>query len=93
MKYEAVFGDQSLFDGVSDEAIIVIKNDNSKYVITDRERSDVFQLTLCQPNLYIAMRRIIQDTSPWTMQDKKQGILPHVGSVVIHTEYGIQILN
>lgn len=89
MKYEPVFGDQSLFDGVLDNAIIVIKNNNSKYVITDHESSDIFQLTLCQPNSYIAMRRVIAEPKRWTAEDWKDGRLPEVGCNIVGKQTGI----
>ena len=73
---------QCLFDGTSDKAIVVIKNNNSKYVITEHECSDRFQLTLCQPNSYLAMRRIIK-TPVWTVADQKAGRLPEVGCEVM----------
>ena len=78
IKYEAVFGDQLLFNDVSDKAVIVIKNNDSKYVITEHESSDYFHLSLCQPDSYIAMRRIIK-MPVWTQDDKDVGRLPEVG--------------
>ena len=80
IKYEAVFGDQLLFNDVSDKAVIVIKNNNSKYVITENESSDCFHLSLCQPDMYIAMRRIIKEPKRWTVADQKAGRLPEVGA-------------
>ena len=89
IKYEAVFGDQLLFNDVSDKAVIVIKNNNSKYVITENESSDCFHLSLCQPDMYIAMRRIIKEPKRWTWEDKKAGRLPEVGAELIHKTRGI----
>ena len=89
MKYIPVFGDQLLFNDVSDKAVIVIKNNNSKYVITENESSDCFHLSLCQPDTYIAMRRIIKEPKRWTWGDKKEGRLPEVGAELIHKTKGI----
>ena len=89
MKYIPVFGDQLLFNDVSDKAVIVIKNNNSKYVITENESSDCFHLSLCQPDTYIAMRRIIKEPKRWTWGDKKEGRLPEVGAELIHKTIGI----
>ena len=94
MKYIPVFGDQLLFNDVSDKAVIVIKNNNSKYVITENESSDCFHLSLCQPDTYIAMRRIIKEPKRWTWEDKKAGRLPEVGSFIMEVEsqYGFEFV-
>ena len=83
MKYEAVLGNQDLFDGVSCAAIIVIKsNGTGRYTITENECSDIIKLNVCQPDIEIAMRRIIQEPKRWTIEDQKAGRLPDVGAEV-----------
>ncbi len=85
IKYEAVFGDQSLFDGVSCAAIIVIKsNSTGRYTITENECSDIVKLNVCQPDIEIAMRRIIK-TPVWTKADQQAGKLPEVGAIIHFT--------
>lgn len=82
MKYEAVFGNQELFNGVSCAAIIVIKsNSTGRYTITENECSDIVKLNVCQPDIEIAMRRIIQEPKRWTVEDQKAGRLPEVGAM------------
>ena len=89
MKYEAVFGDQDLFYGVSCAAIIVIKsNGTGRYTITENECSDIIKLNVCQPDIEIAMRRIIREPKRWTAEDQKVGRLPDVGAELLHESEG-----
>ena len=89
IRYEPVFGDQSLFDGAPEDVVIAIKdvlstkkvyyfskngwikNNNGR-----RLHCDVHQ---------IAMRRIEEAPEPkrWTVEDKKAGRLPDVGSKAV----------
>ena len=89
MKYEAVFCFFYLFDGVSCAAIIVIKsNGTGRYTITENECSDIIKLNVCQPDIEIAMRRIIQEPKRWTVEDQKAGRLPEVGAELLHESEG-----
>ena len=85
MKYEAVFGDQSLFDGAPEEAthatkgcgFYKIENMSAKYV-----SDGIFNGTevLSVGGNLIAERRIIADPKRWTVADQKAGRLPEVGA-------------
>ena len=82
IKYEAVFGDQSLFDCAPKNAEIVRYNNYSDdYVFSDL--SHIFALSFKQLHALpiIAMRRIIR-TPTWTVADQKAGKLPEVGAKV-----------
>ena len=83
IKYEPVFGDQSLFDGAPEDADMIgysggfYKNspDGPMYCCgctftTDEYRNKGF----------IAMRRIIKEPKRWTWEDEKAGRLPEVGA-------------
>ena len=85
MKYEAVFGDQSLFDGCHDEtAYIVIATSNGrKFVAGEFTEYGIVEGDVKSDGLRIAMRRIIADPKRWTLEDKKAGMLPEVGCIVI----------
>ena len=84
MKYEPVFGDQSLFDGAPEEAthatkgcgFYKIENMSAKYV-----SDGIFNGTevLSVGGNLIAERRIIAEPKRWTVEDKKAGRLPEVG--------------
>lgn len=85
MKYEAVFGDQSLFDGAPEMATHAakgggfynIENMSVKYVSDGIfNGADVLSVG---GNL-IAERRIIAEPKRWTVEDKKAGRLPEVGT-------------
>ena len=81
MKYEAVFGDQSLFDGCYDEnAYIVIATSNGrKFVIGEFTEYGIVEGDVKSDGLHIAMRRIIKEPKRWTVEDQKAGRLPEVG--------------
>ena len=86
IKYEAVFGDQSLFDDAPEDCFCVAKNvydDCVFYREVDRclfwfdcGRWKPLRFMSCTP---IAMRRIIR-TPTWTVADQKAGRLPDVGA-------------
>lgn len=92
MKYEAVFGDQSLFDGAPDDAEMVGGlSDKCRlfYKIVGGDlcasfgKHDDFtkeQTTKAENIKVAAMRRIIAEPKRWTMEDKKAGRLPEVGA-------------
>ncbi len=85
IKYEAVFGDQALFDGAPNDADLVghaggfYKNTSTGIVYcggctftTDEYRNLGF----------VSMRRIIQESKRWTKADQEAGRLPEVGDIV-----------
>ena len=81
MKYEPVFGDQSLFYDAPEDAIFVVygpvtygfKNNISEYTVGQLRGTPV-----------VAMRRIIPETKRWTVEDQKAGRLPEVGCECWH---------
>ena len=82
MKYEAVFGNQDLFDGAGtftglDVVTRSIASGNMMYC----RLSDLTQQSLREYPV-IAMRRIIKEPKRWTVEDQKAGLLPDVGSFV-----------
>ena len=79
MKYEPVFGDQSLFDGAPDDAEIAAKSDGGiAFFPNQKPSSKVFFVS----GVELAMRRIIAEPKRWTWEDKKAGRLPEVGCFV-----------
>lgn len=91
IKYEPVFGDQSLFDDAPEDCFCVAKNvydDCVFYREVDRclfwldcGRWKPLQFMSCTP---IAMRSIIR-TPTWSVSDHKAGKLPEVGIKAIWT--------
>ena len=82
MKYEAVFGNQDLFDGAGtftglDVVTRSIASGNMMYC----RLSDLTHQSLREYPV-IAMRRIIQEPKRWTIEDWKDGRLPDVGAEV-----------
>jgi len=82
MKYEAVFGNQDLFDGAGtftglDVVTRSIASGNMMYC----RLSDLTPQSLREYPV-IAMRRIIQEPKRWTVEDQKAGRLPEVGCSV-----------
>ena len=99
MKYEPVFGDQSLFDGAPEEAthatkgggFYKIENMLAKYVSDGIfNGADVLSVG----GYLIAERRIIPEPKRWTVEDQKAGKLPEVGSkaVSVHDFCVVDIL-
>ena len=96
MKYEPVFGDQSLFDGAPEDCFCVAKNVYDDYVFyrevdhclfwQDGEKWKPLQFMSCTP---IAMRRIIAEPKRWTVEDQKAGRLPEVGCNIAGKKTGI----
>ena len=84
MKYEAVFGDQSLFDGCYDEtaSIVIATSNGLKFVDGEFTEYGIVEGDVKSDGLRIAMRRIIR-TPTWTVADQKAGRLPDVGAIVV----------
>jgi len=95
MKYEAVFGDQSLFDGASKDAVIAIKRPFISGVRSEEMYffSSTFDAVMKAGSSFnfnnvilktaeYAERRIIAEPKRWTWEDKKAGRLPEVDCVV-----------
>ena len=82
MKYEAVFGNQDLFDGAGtftgfDVVTRSIASGNLMYCrLSDLTRESLRGYPV------VAMRRIIQEPKRWTVEDQKAGRLPEVGAEV-----------
>lgn len=83
-KYEAVFGDQALFEGAGlfTGIDIVTRNVNDLLYRTSK-LADETSGSL-KKNPIVAMRRIIR-TPTWTVADKKAGRLPEVGCLVANS--------
>lgn len=86
IKYEAVFGDQSLFDGAADDVILVIKDDGAPLFYRDKEKYPRGNVRVSSRDFKVSMRRIIK-TPVWTKADQEAGRLPDVGVTVIAIEY------
>ena len=79
MKYEPVFGDQSLFDGAPEDAEIAAKfAEGIAFFPKQKMSSSVFFTS----GVELAMRRIIAEPKRWTVEDQKAGRLPEVGCIV-----------
>ena len=85
MKYEAVFGDQSLFFDAHRDCEMVgnghHKVENGKLMVwnfSEKRWCNSHTNTI----MISAMRRIIAEPKRWTMEDKKAGRLPDVDWVV-----------
>lgn len=84
IKYEPVFGDQSLFDNASDDAVLAIKETISGRIhfVTNKGwiKSGLnHERYIGISDNGIAMRRIIPEPKRWTIEDQKAGNLPEVG--------------
>ena len=83
IKYEAVFGDQSLFDNDIGDSVAAINhgdvvfcfNSYNAFLIEVMKCND---LPLSESPAF-AMRRIIPEPKRWTVEDQKAGKLPEVG--------------
>ena len=82
IKYEAVFGDQSLFDGAPDD-VDLIGHSGGHYKNTPNGILYCGGCTFTADELrntgFIAMRRIIK-TPVWTVADQLAGRLPEIGA-------------
>ena len=89
MKYEAVFGDQSLFDGAPSDSTHTTKGGGFYRVTEDGGVQYLSRGPLngnmckCIGGHLIAERRIIPEPKRWTLEDKKAGRLPEVGSKAV----------
>ena len=91
MKYEAVFGDQSLFDGASKEAVLVISDMTPCAPTIEFFEDDKLNFETADVDsrrLKVAMRRIIQEPKRWTIEDQKSDRLPEVGAELLHESEG-----
>ena len=91
MKYEPIFGDQSLFDGAPEDADAVFKSPmrdsrcayyrlshgHERYIYTDW-----VGVPAVDSQTFNAMRRIIAEPKRWTVADQKAGRLPEVDCIV-----------
>lgn len=90
MKYEMIFGDESLFDGAPDDAEYAgwFCQEIRWYMILNGKILFSDGGTWCtSDNPYLsadiaAMRRVIKEPKRWTWEDKKAGRLPEVGAAV-----------
>jgi len=89
IKYEAVFGDQSLFDNAIGDSVAAINHGD---VVLCFNSYNAFLIEVMKCNDLplsdvpeFAMRRIIR-TPIWTVEDQKAGRLPEVGAKLIYTE-------
>ena len=80
IKYEAVFGPQSLFDDALDDIVAIRLNNYSclSYGYLTKDKLDVLGVSELKAIPIVAMRRIIR-TPTWTVADQKAGMLPEVG--------------
>ena len=87
MKYEMIFGDESLFFDAQKDCEMVgnghHKVENGKLMVWNFSEkrwcnSHTNTITIS------AMRRIIAEPNRWTVGDKKAGRLPEVGSIFTH---------
>ena len=94
MKYEAVFGDQSLFDDAPEDAEMAASvcqmprwyaMFNGKVLFCDSKKESWQSADFDHPGSpLLAMRRIIAEPKCWTVEDKKAGRLPEVGCECWH---------
>lgn len=79
MKYEAVFGNQELFDGAGTfTGLDVVVHSIASGIKSYARLSDLTPESL-RNHPVCAMRRIIKEPKRWTWEDKKAGRLPDVG--------------
>ena len=89
MKYEPVFGDQSLFDDAPEDAEMAASvcqmprwytMFNGKVLFCDSKKESWQSADFNHPgSQLLAMRRIIAEPKRWTVEDQKAGRLPEVG--------------
>ena len=100
MKYEPVFGDQSLFDDAPEDAEMAASvcqmprwytMFNGKVLFCDSKKESWQSADFNHPgSQLLAMRRIIAEPKRWTVEDQKAGRLPEVGCLVTtydHKQY------
>ena len=80
MKYEAVFGNQELFDGAGTfTGLDVVVHSIASGIKSYARLSDLTPESL-RNHPVCAMRRIIAEPKRWTVEDRKAGKLPPIGS-------------
>lgn len=91
MKYEMIFGDESLFECAPFDCIFVVRlQDGHKVYYGEYPKITTEPLFVVQSDyITFAMRRIIK-TPVWTVADQKAGRLPEVGSLIVNVETGDQ---
>ena len=94
IKYEAIFGDQELFDGFMDDCEFTDGNYGFKvanaciaYCERYNQKFGWSPIRCAKQIDVIAMRRIIR-TPTWTVADQKAGKLPEVGAMLNHKTQG-----
>ena len=88
MKYEAVFGNQELFDGAGTfTGLDVVVHSIASGIKSYARLSDLTPESL-RNNPVCAMRRIIQEPKRWAIEDQKAGQLPEVGAELLHESEG-----
>ena len=79
MKYEAVFGNQELFDGAGTfTGLDVVVHSIASGIKSYARLSDLTPESL-RNHPVCAMRRIIAEPNRWTVEDQKAGRMPEVG--------------
>ena len=85
MKYEAVFGNQDLFDGAGTfTGLDVVVHSIASGIKSYARLSDLTPESL-RNHPVCAMRRIIKEPKRWTVEDWKDGRSPDVGCMVMVT--------
>jgi len=94
MKYEAVFGDQSLFFDAHRDCEMVgnghHKVENGKLMVWNFSEK-YWAESYTNKITIAAMRRIIAEPKRWTVEDQKAGRLPEVGSLVEWNDCGVKL--
>ena len=85
MKYEMIFGDESLFDGAPDGIVALrfVNGSGGKLLHCKEGQIDGLVEADFINHPIVAMRRIIKEPRRWTWEDKKARRLPEVGVVVV----------
>lgn len=90
VKYEPIFGDQSLFDGAPENAeIAALYSPINGYTGEDimkhfRCLNDAINYKcISRYSAKVAQRRIIPEPKRWTWEDKESGKMPEIGAQVI----------
>jgi len=88
MKYEAVFGNQDLFDGAGTfTGLDVVVHSIASGIKSYARLSDLTPESL-RNHPVCAMRRIIKEPKRWTVEGQKAGQLPEVGAELLHESEG-----
>jgi len=80
MKYEMIFGDESLFHKAKENDVLAIKCNSTILFFTCDDEYQPCDVLLGSSQFSVAMRRIIQEPKRWTVEDHKAGRLPEVGA-------------